>query len=71
MKRPKKKIAIIVSSLGRGGAQKASANLSILMHQLNCDVHIISLLNKIDFVYAERFRQQNLNNPHEHFAQTD
>ena len=52
MKRPNKKIAIIVSSLGRGGAQKASANLSILMHQLNCDVHIISLLNKIDFVYA-------------------
>lgn len=52
MKCPKKKIAIIVSSLGRGGAQKASANLSILMHQLNCDVHIISLLNKIDFKYA-------------------
>ncbi len=52
MKRPKKKIAIVVSSLGRGGAQKASANLSVLMNQLNCDVHIISLLNKIDFKYA-------------------
>tara|TARA_Y200000002_G_C22679517_1_gene663426 strand:- start:1490 stop:2614 length:1125 start_codon:yes stop_codon:yes gene_type:complete len=47
-----KKIAIVVSSLSGGGAEKASANLSIVLRKLNCEVHMISILDKIDFQYA-------------------
>lgn len=52
MKDSAKKIAIVVSSLSGGGAEKASANLSIVMRELNCEVHMISVLNKIDFQHA-------------------
>lgn len=48
----KKKICIVVSSLGRGGAQKSAALLSILLDNLGYDVHIVSVLNQIDYPYA-------------------
>ncbi|MGB1312785.1 MAG: glycosyltransferase [Bizionia paragorgiae] len=47
----KKKICIIVSSLGKGGAQKASATLSQMLFNLGYNVHIISVLNHIDYDY--------------------
>lgn len=47
----KKKICIITSSLGKGGAEKSSAVLSILLDNLGYEVHVISVLNFIDYDY--------------------
>lgn len=47
----KKKICIIVSSLGKGGAQKASATLSKMLFNQGYNVHIVSVLNHIDYSY--------------------
>jgi glycosyltransferase involved in cell wall biosynthesis len=47
----KKKICIVTSSLGKGGAEKSSAVLSTLLHNLGYEVHIISVLNTIDYNY--------------------
>ena len=49
MRKQRLKIAIITSSLGGGGAQKSSANLSFVLSKLDYDVHIISILNQIDY----------------------
>lgn len=46
-----KKICIVVSSLGGGGAERSSALLSQLLFDLGYEVHIISVLNNIDFPY--------------------
>ena len=51
MRKQRLKIAIITSSLGGGGAQKSSANLSFVLSKLDYDVHIISILNQIDYEY--------------------
>ncbi|MGC6525360.1 MAG: glycosyltransferase [Flavobacteriaceae bacterium] len=51
MSKSKLKIAIVTSSLGRGGAQKSSANLSILLSNLGYEIHLISMLNFIDYEY--------------------
>jgi glycosyltransferase involved in cell wall biosynthesis len=51
MSKSKLKIAIVTSSLGRGGAQKSSANLSILLSNLGYEIHLISVLNFIDYEY--------------------
>ena len=47
----KKKICIVTSSLGKGGAEKSSAVLSILLHNLGYEVHVISIINPIDYDY--------------------
>lgn len=47
----KKKICIVVSSLGRGGAQKASATLSKMLYSLGYNVHIVSVLNQVEYDY--------------------
>ncbi|MDA9126053.1 glycosyltransferase [Flavobacteriaceae bacterium] len=47
----RKKICIVTSSLGKGGAEKSSAVLSALLHNLGYEVHIISVLNTIDYDY--------------------
>lgn len=47
----KKKICIVVSSLGKGGAEKAAALLSIMLHDLGYSVHIVSILNDIEYAY--------------------
>ena len=57
MSKSKLKIAIVTSSLGRGGAQKSSANLSFVLSKLDYDVHVISILNQIDY----KFKGQLLN----------
>jgi len=52
MVKPKaKKICIVVSSLGAGGAERSSAILSEMLFDLGYDIHIVSVLNKIDYPY--------------------
>ena len=46
-----KKICIVVSSLGVGGAERSSAILSEMLFDLGHEVHIISVLDKIDYPY--------------------
>ncbi|OIQ17369.1 glycosyltransferase [Lacinutrix sp. MedPE-SW] len=47
----KKKICLVVSSLGQGGAQKVGALLSKMLHNLGHEVHIVSVLNIVDYSY--------------------
>ncbi|WP_299780166.1 glycosyltransferase [uncultured Formosa sp.] len=51
MQRNNKKVCIVASSLGKGGAERSAAQLSIMLHHLNYDVHIVIVLNNIDFEY--------------------
>ena len=46
-----KKIAIFTSSLGVGGAEKFAANLTFIIQGLSYEVHVISVLDKIDFIW--------------------
>ncbi|WP_157514639.1 glycosyltransferase [Mangrovimonas sp. TPBH4] len=45
------KIAILVSSLANGGAERTSALLSKMLSNLGYDIHIISILNAIDYPF--------------------
>ncbi len=47
----KYKIAIVVSSLGKGGAEKSSALLSVLLSDLGHQIHIISVLDDIQYAF--------------------
>ncbi|MFD0965054.1 glycosyltransferase [Pseudofulvibacter geojedonensis] len=47
----KKKICIIASSLGRGGAEKVAANHSIMFSNLGYEVHVVTVLNHIKYPY--------------------
>ncbi|WP_411767740.1 glycosyltransferase [Winogradskyella sp. A3E31] len=47
----KKKICLVVFSLGEGGAEKSSAILSKILYDLGHDIHIVSVLDKVDFAY--------------------
>jgi glycosyltransferase involved in cell wall biosynthesis len=46
-----KKICIVVSSLGGGGAERSSALLSEMLFDLGYNVHIVSVLDRIDYPY--------------------
>jgi len=46
-----KKICIVVYSLGGGGAERSSALLSQILYDIGYDVHIVSVLDHIDFPY--------------------
>ncbi|MCL6296545.1 glycosyltransferase [Jejuia spongiicola] len=45
------KICIVTTSLGLGGAEKASANQSIMLSRLGYEVHIVLISNIISFEY--------------------
>ena len=47
----KKKVCIVVTSLGRGGAERSSALLSIMLDNLGYNLHIVSVLNDIEYEY--------------------
>jgi glycosyltransferase involved in cell wall biosynthesis len=47
----KTKIAIITSSLASGGAERSSGLLSILLTNLGYDVHVITVLEEIEFEF--------------------
>ena len=52
MIKPKtKKICIVVSSLGVGGAERSSTLLSELLFDLGFEVHLVSVLDKIDYSF--------------------
>lgn len=51
MKSKVKKICIVVSSLGEGGAEKSGALLSVMLHNLGHDIYIVSVLDHIDYHY--------------------
>lgn len=46
-----KKICIVVSSLGGGGAERSSALLSEILHDLGYNIHIVSVLDIIDYPF--------------------
>ncbi len=46
-----KKICIVVSSLGGGGAERSSALLSEIFYHLDFEVHIVTVLDKIDYPF--------------------
>ncbi|GAB4163377.1 MAG: glycosyltransferase [Winogradskyella sp.] len=46
-----KKICIVVSSLGGGGAERSSALLSEILHDLNYEIHMVSVLDIIDYSF--------------------
>ncbi|WP_138433118.1 glycosyltransferase [Winogradskyella algicola] len=46
-----KKICIVVTSLGGGGAERSSATLSEILFDLGYDVHIVSVLDDIQYPY--------------------
>lgn len=46
-----KKICIVVSSLGGGGAERSSALLSELLYDLGYNIYIVSVLDNIEFAY--------------------
>ncbi|NNF76139.1 MAG: glycosyltransferase [Flavobacteriaceae bacterium] len=50
----KKKICLIVSSLGKGGAERSAGLLSIALHQSGHDVTLVTVLNHIEFDYQGR-----------------
>ncbi|MBU2927350.1 glycosyltransferase [Winogradskyella psychrotolerans] len=51
LKANNKKICIVVSSLGKGGAERSSGLLSQMLFDVGYDVHIVSVLNDIEFPY--------------------
>ena len=51
LKANNKKICIVVSSLGKGGAERSSGLLSIMLFDVGYDVHVVSVLNDIEFPY--------------------
>ena len=50
-KSAKIKICIVTSSLGKGGAQKSSSTLSIVLDSLGYEIYIVSILDYIDYPY--------------------
>jgi len=47
----KKKICIVTSSLGKGGAEKSSALLSVMLSDAGYNVHIVCILNIITYPF--------------------
>lgn len=48
----KKKICIVTTSLAKGGAERSSALLSKMLNNLNYDVHIVTVLDDIDYEFS-------------------
>ncbi|OMP30236.1 glycosyltransferase [Mangrovimonas sp. DI 80] len=46
-----KKICIVASSLGKGGAERSCAQLSFLLNSLGYEVHMVTVLNKIAYEF--------------------
>ncbi|WP_298895525.1 glycosyltransferase [uncultured Psychroserpens sp.] len=52
VKTNKKKICIVVSSLSKGGAERSTAILSQMLAALEHDIHIITILDGVDYDHA-------------------
>ncbi|MUU79649.1 glycosyltransferase [Winogradskyella endarachnes] len=63
----KKKICIVVKSLAGGGAERSAALLSIMLSNLGHEVHVVTVLNDINYKYAGtllnlgKIKEQNSN----------
>lgn len=55
-----KKIAIFCPSLSDGGAQRVASLLSKIYHEYGCDVHVITIYNKINYPYKGSYFTLNL-----------
>ncbi len=64
-----KKICIITTTLGKGGAERFSAQLSIMLSNMNYELHILMTKNHIDYEYAGTLYslEQALGNNHSVF----
>ena len=51
LKANNKKICIVVSSLGKGGAERSSGLLSQMLFDVGFDIHVVSVLNDIEFPF--------------------
>ena len=51
MQNSNKKVCLVVSSLGKGGAERSTALVSIMLNNLGYDVHIITILDFIEYEY--------------------
>ncbi|MBR9846888.1 MAG: glycosyltransferase family 4 protein, partial [Algicola sp.] len=51
MKSKGKKICIVASSLGKGGAERSSALLSIMLSNLGYEIYIVTVLDCIEYAY--------------------
>lgn len=47
-----KKICIVVTSLGRGGAERSSALLSKMLHDNDFQVHLVSIVDSLDYEFS-------------------
>ena len=56
----KKKIAILCPSLSDGGVQRVASLLSKIYHEYGCDVHVITIYNKINYPYKGSYFTLNL-----------
>lgn len=52
MQNNNKKICIVTSSLGKGGAEQSTALLSKMLEQLGYQIYMVSVLNNIEYDYA-------------------
>ncbi|WP_452227937.1 glycosyltransferase [Lacinutrix sp. MEBiC02404] len=48
----KKKICVVTSSLAKGGAEKSSATLTNILHDLGYNVHVVTLLSSVEYAYS-------------------
>lgn len=46
-----KKICIVTSSLGKGGAEKSSALLSVMLSEIGYEVYVVTVLKDVDYEY--------------------
>lgn len=51
MQNNNKKICLVVSSLGKGGVERSTALNSIMLYNLGYNVHIVTLLNNIEYEF--------------------
>ena len=55
-----KKIAIFCPSLSDGGVQRVASLLSKIYHEYGCDVHVITIYNKINYPFKGSYFTLNL-----------
>ncbi|QRM89553.1 glycosyltransferase [Lacinutrix sp. WUR7] len=48
----KKKICVVTSSLAKGGAEKSSATLTHILHNLGYDIHVVTMLSQVEYAYS-------------------
>ena len=51
IKKTKKKVLLVTTSLANGGAERFVATLSKILVNLEYEVHIVTVLNNIEFEY--------------------